>query len=327
MSCHRARIEDACDACVAERPSRLWLAGMLAAALTSVATAEPSTTSSFCGAPGWKVVWRDEFDDATSPLPNPRWWKIEETKYPPGSSNADCRGSDCDLLGSCRDAACTADNVKVRDGRLVLTSQRQQALGRNYTTGAVNGRDLQTWRASSRTGPFRLCVSAILPGASSSKTSQAAAGVWPAHWLMPNDDSCDPDHGEMDVTEMVDGDGNVYSTYHWQDKGAPACAFPNNHSHVYAKTSLGPNWNQTLHEFAVERGVDHVAFALDGKVVLNATRDDPDPARRPVLSDAAWYLILNTAIGGGWPGPATRETQFPITHEVDYVRVAHMKAP
>ena len=153
-----------------------------------------------------------------------------------------------------------------------------------------------------------MCIAAVLPG-----VPGAGEGVWPAHWLMPDDDSCDPDHGEMDVMEMVKADGTLYSTYHWQDRGTK-CAFPKNHSHIYAQRNL-PNWNGTLHEFAVERGDGHVAFALDGEVVLNSSK--------PVFTrSVAWYLLLNTAIGGGWPGSPTAATAMPITHEIEYVRVA-----
>jgi len=134
-------------------------------------------------------------------------------------------------------------------------------------------------------------------------------------------DSCDPDHGEMDIMEMVNGEGDAFSTYHWQAPAAPKCSFPENHSHVYSRTGLAKGWNATLHEFAVERGSSHIAFAVDGVVALNATRSDP-PARRPVLWDVPFYLILNTAIGGGWPGSPSPQTIFPIRHEIDYVRVA-----
>ena len=269
---------------------------------------------SFCDARGWRITWRDEFN---SPKLDAKRWNVLHSTH--DDVNADCHGKTCDLLGGCRDAACMLDDVYVRNGRLVLSSQRRVALGRNFTTGAVTTRDLATFRVGESGQPFRMCISAILPG-----VAGRAAGVWPAHWLMPNTDACDPDEGEMDITEMVDGDGKLYSTYHWQDAGAPPCAYPKFHSHVFSNSTLARGWNATLHEFAVERGAAHVAFALDGKVVLNASAADPSTpkAKRPVFSAVPWYLILNTAIGGGWPGPATADTAFPLRHEIDYVRVA-----
>ena len=121
----------------------------------------------------------------------------------------------------------------------------------------------------------------------------------------------------MDVMEMVNGDGTSYSTYHWQD-GYPTtrCAYPKHHHHIFAQANLSEGWNRTLHEFSVERGTRHIAFALDGRVLLNASSPEAS------FVNTSWYVILNTAIGGGWPGSPTPDTVFPIKHQIDYVRVA-----
>ena len=44
----------------------------------------------------------------------------------------------------------------------------------------------------------------------------AAQGIWPAHWMMPDVEACWPDLGEMDILEMINGDGRVHATYHWE---------------------------------------------------------------------------------------------------------------
>ena len=130
--------------------------------------------------------------------------------------------------------------------------------------------------------------------------------------------------------EMVDGTGTVYSTYHWQDSfPAAKCTYPHNHSHLATDFRLPPRWNATLHEWAVERGPEHVAFALDGVVLLTATKRSHDRVtkRAPKFWDVPWYLILNTAIvgtPGHWPLPANASTAFPSSHMIDYVRVARL---
>ena len=263
-----------------------------------------------------------------------------------GGLRADCHGEACHRLGSCREAACTLDAVEIRDGHLELRSARNVTQGRNFTTGAVNTFNTAHWRASE--GTFRVCIAAVLPG-----VTGHAAGVWPAYWMLPADNTCDPDEGEIDLMEMVNGDGISYSTYHWQT-GYPAtkcecpgeeehdartlrgchpmpmpacpparvclcmyrCAFPKDHLSNYTNASLPAGWNATQHEWAVELGTSHVAFALDGKVMLNVT------APYTKFWDVPWYLILNTAIGGSWPGSPTDATALPIVHKIDYVRVA-----
>ena len=77
---------------------------------------------------------------------------------------------------------------------------------------------------------------------------------------------------------------------------------------------LPPGWNTTFHEFSVERGAAHVAFALDGEVTLNVTT--------AAFWNVPFYLILNTALGGGWPGAVNASTRLPARHRIDYVRVS-----
>mmetsp|Transcript_7591 Transcript_7591/g.16317 ORF Transcript_7591/g.16317 Transcript_7591/m.16317 type:complete len:287 (-) Transcript_7591:40-900(-) len=269
-----------------------------------------AASSGFCDQSGWTQEWADEFEG--SQLDSGKW-KVEVAEAPGLGAGADCAGYACTALGSCREAACVADNVYVEGGKLVLRSDRSGAT--NYTTGAVNTWDKANWKASD--GTFRLCISAKLPGAPDHPAG--SQGLWPAHWLMPNDATCDPDEGEMDIMEMVNGDGMWYGTYHWQtDFPQGNCSFPQNHKSQANGKQL-PTWNSEYHEYAVERGLDHVAFVVDGEVRINITRDTTPS---PVYWDVPWYLILNTAVGGGWPGSPNASTVFPAYHYIDYVRVS-----
>ena len=57
-----------------------------------------------------------------------------------------------------------------------------------------------------------------------------------------------------------------------------------------------------------------MTFAVDGKVTKHISA--------PLFfDDKDFFLILNTAIGGPWPGNATNSTKFPVYHSIDYVRV------
>lgn len=51
----------------------------------------------------------------------------------------------------------------------------------------------------------RFCVRAKLPGAGPGKS----AGLWPAHWMMPADYSKHCGYCELDIMEMVDGNGQA----------------------------------------------------------------------------------------------------------------------
>ena len=41
----------------------------------------------------------------------------------------------------------------------------------------------------------------------------------------------------------------------------------------------------------------------------------------PAPFDENFYILLNVAVGGNFPGPPNSSTVFPVQMEVDYVRV------
>lgn len=95
-------------------------------------------------------------------------------------------------------------NVKVEDGTLVLTTEKEYNLGAdgnyyNYTSGWVTAKD----KLSHMYGKFE--VHAKLPAPS-------ATGTWPAHWLMPQSDQCWPTGGEIDIMEATASP--LFETYH-----------------------------------------------------------------------------------------------------------------
>ena len=124
---------------------------------------------------------------------------------------------------------------------------------------------------------------------------------------------------------------------------------------------MGGGWGDEFHEFAVERSSTAIVFAVDGVVIVNSsayappsrthhlnaavvpdvaavsgtvafldaadlpapapTRAPPAPVDDIKLWPIPFYLILNTAVGGGWPGEPNEGTESPTTHKVDYVHV------
>ena len=249
----------------------------------SISSSAPpvASSASLCDAPGWEIGWRDEFDtfDAST-------W-VKDVRGP-GDSRT-------------RDAAARAENVWVADGALVIEADAAWtgSAWTNLTAGAV--RSTVGFR-----GPARVCVVARLPGGGN--------GVWPAHWLMPLDDSCWPCHGELDIMEMIDADGVLHGTYHWC-ANATCGDGPAHLSDTFQTPVALDGW----HEFAVEFGPGAARFAVDGAFYGSVAPD-------ALLWNTSYYAILNTAIGGPWPRPPDAATTFPNYHRIDAIRVAYPKA-
>lgn len=273
---------------------------MRATSLLAAAACASSAAASFC-APSteWVPAWADEFDGTSIDAAS---WNV-------------LNASD---LGSCRDAWCTPDAVAVRGGALILTTDVAPPgglHGHNWTSGAVNTQGKRSWAPSPW---YRVCVSAILPGGAS--PSSALRGVWPAHWMMPDvAGSCWPDAGEQDIMEMIDGGqggpggpNTVFATYHWSNAPGVNCSGADHSQHGEAQV---PAWRTQFQEFALERGPNHLAFATNGVVTINITN------ATAAFFQVPFYAILNTAIGGSWPGEPNASTALPVHHVIDYVRV------
>jgi beta-glucanase (GH16 family) len=72
--------------------------------------------------------------------------------------------------------------------------------------------------------------------------------------------------------------------------------------------------------FAVEWGPQEVRFYVDDN--LYATRRPADlPAGAHWVYDHPFFILLNLAVGGNWPGNPDNTTKFPQKMLVDYVRV------
>eukprot|EP00656_Telonema_subtile_P051062 TRINITY_DN6781_c0_g1_i1.p1 TRINITY_DN6781_c0_g1~~TRINITY_DN6781_c0_g1_i1.p1 ORF type:complete len:287 (+),score=18.73 TRINITY_DN6781_c0_g1_i1:145-1005(+) len=261
---------------------------LLMAALIILKIADSAMATSFCDASGWSMVWRDEFE---SSLDNSSW-------------TVDLAGNDSQV----RDSLGTAENVWVANGNLVLRTQRESRGGYQYTSGSVQSQGKRSWR-----GVTRACVRARLPG-----VPGGSDGLWPAHWMMPDNHKCWPSNGEIDIMEMINGDGTTHGTYHWQVNGS--CGDP--HPSLGGSTSVA-SWASAYHEYAVEYSLTHMAWALDG-IVFNSicTANVSSTGLPATFFDVPYYMILNSAIGGPWPNPVTNKTVLPAYHYIDYVRIA-----
>jgi beta-glucanase (GH16 family) len=129
-------------------------------------------------------------------------------------------------------------------------------------------------------------------------------GLWPAFWLLPVDHSWPP---EIDILEVLGHEPNkVYTTFHWRDSGGV--------HRSAGQPWVGPDFSADWHTFAVRWQPDSIIWYVDGVERFRYSNRTYIPAKD-------MYLILNLSVGGIWPGPPDKNTQFPAYLDIDYVRV------
>ncbi|MFT3753810.1 MAG: glycoside hydrolase family 16 protein [Paludibacter sp.] len=134
-------------------------------------------------------------------------------------------------------------------------------------------------------------------------------GIWPAFWLLGQNiaEVGSPKCGEIDIMEHVNTEDKIHSAMHWDNNGLV--------SHSGTKTCKVLQF----HTYAVEWNKNSVKWFLDGKKYfegeIKADKHNTAEFQQP------FYIILNMAVGGTWPGKPDNTTTFPDTLYVDYVRV------
>jgi hypothetical protein len=239
--------------------------------------------------PATRLVWSDEFNGAAGSKPDPAKWTIDpgtgqnnEVQYYTNNNNAAMDG-----LGS-----------------LVIEARRETTGGRDYTSHRMNtGNKFHTQYG-------RVEARIKVPRGN---------GLWPAFWMMGADFLTGrpwPYNGEIDIMEVLGRNTTQsYSTLH-----APAYNGGGGYGQAYPATG-GADLATGFHIWSVEWDSKSMSFKLDGQTVFVASKQTVESTRGPWVYDHPFYLILNLAVGGDFPGPVDSGTPFPARMLVDYVRV------
>ena len=242
---------------------------------------------------GWKLSWSDEFNGNS--LDTTKWnvlmretSKHNELQY------------------------YIPEEVYIEDGLLRIRSSRKNYGSQEYTSGRLDTRG----KCAPVYGRFE--IRARLPG---------GQGMWPAHWLYPQNrnwqmeyimaeavaagkESMIPEerpwYSEIDIMEFLGHErGVLYGTLHYYTFDGQK------------KTSSGTwrsstDYSAGFHLYALEWEPDSIRWYIDDQLIHSTVNGIPHTPH---------YLILNTAVGGRWPGDPDSTTVFPQYHDIDYVKI------
>jgi len=148
-------------------------------------------------------------------------------------------------------------------------------------------------------------------------------GIWPAFWMLGADITSAgwPRCGEIDIMENIGKEPTiVHGTVH-----GPGYSGGNGIGSPYSLPG-GQAFSADFHVYAVEWDQATVEFQVDGHVYKRVTPAEL-PAGTQWVYGHPFFLLLNLAVGGNWPGYPDATTKFPQRMLVDYVRVYEKSLP
>jgi beta-glucanase (GH16 family) len=190
-----------------------------------------------------------------------------------------------------------SNNATVANGILTIQARRQAVGGMQYTSSRMNTQGKHQFQYGH--------VEARIQG-------PLGQGYWPAFWMLgANIGSVGwPSCGEIDIMETVNATNTEFGTIHWGNPGA---------THVQTGFNRGMNF-PAWETFAIDWTASSITWLLNGQSFgsaniannINGTEEFHQP----------FFIIVNFAVGGDWPGSPNAGTVFPANLNVDYVHVS-----
>jgi beta-glucanase (GH16 family) len=247
----------------------------------------------------WTLAWSDEFNGPAGSAVDGSKWVMEVGNGSNGWGNHERQYYTNTTKNASMDGA----------GNLVITAYRE-TLGKKY----------RCWYGECQYTSARLKTQGKFEQAYGRFEARLRVpygqGIWPAFWTLGNNIQTAgwPAGGELDIMEHIGREPlNVYGTIHGPGySGAAGIGAP------YSLTSGA--FSDAFHVFAIEWEPNQIRWYVDGNLYQTRTPSDL-PAGSAWVFDHPFFMLLNVAVGGYWPGDPDSTTVFPQKMYVDYVRV------
>jgi beta-glucanase (GH16 family) len=226
-------------------------------------------------------VWSDEFSSNTL---DPNNWTAEIGTGTNGWGNNELQYY-----------TSRPENLIIQNGHLHIIGKKENYQGSEYTSARIKTQSKKTWKYGKIEARIKL------------PTGQ---GLWPAFWMLGQNIGTVswPACGEIDIMEHVNSDHKIHGTVHWDANG---------HAYYGGDTILADVTQ--FHVYTVEWDSASIKWFVDGSKywsanILNGINNTNEFHEQ-------FFILLNMAIGGNFPGSPTANSVIADTVMVDYVRV------
>lgn len=231
----------------------------------------------------WRLVWCDEFDGNEI---NNKYWTLQNGGGIWGNNELQYYTD-------------RPENCFVKDGRLVIRAIKEAYQKNQYTSARIITKEKVDFLYG------KIDIKAKLP---------TGVGLLPAFWLLPCEDTYSDrkKNGEIDIMEMLGNNPKiVYAVAHY------SLADKNKTWGKYDNADI--DFSKDFHIYSLEWSQQELKWLVDNKLYYSMDLERTfDTDYNPFTK--RFYLIMNFAVGGDWPGTPLNKTVFPSDMEIEYVR-------
>ena len=269
---------------------------MLSLAFVLIVLLAPSPASA-----QWTLIWSDEFNGPSGAAPDASKWN-----YDTGGGGFGNNELQVYCAPGSNAAPCSAANTNIFQngaGQLVIRARNS---GGTWTSGRMKTQGKASFQYGRIEARMRLPI---------------GAGLWPAFWMLGTDITSVgwPQCGEQDIMEWVPqyGPSTTSSALH-----GPGYSGGANIGRSFTFPNGGRVDDGNYHVYGVIWAPNRVDFYRDNPATPFFTVTPSNiPAGTQWVYNHPFFLILNLAIGGNFPGPPNASTPNPAQVFVDWVRV------
>jgi beta-glucanase (GH16 family) len=246
--------------------------------------------------PSYNLIWDDEFSGSSMDAKN---WNLDVGNGATGWGNHELQ------------YYTNGQNVTVTGGELTITAKKENTSDLcwynngtcQYTSARLTTKEKREFQYGKIKARIKLPV---------------GNGLWPAFWALGSNypGTAWPKSGESDIMEHKNTDNFTYGALHWYDD-------VNAHGADYSCPPYGstiPTIDPTqYHVYDIEWNETYIRWHVDGiqtcEVYIQNGAGSTEEFHKP------FFLLLNLAVGGDWPGVPVDDNVLPASMYVDYVRV------
>ena len=188
-----------------------------------------------------------------------------------------------------------SQNATIENNMLAITAKRESVGGANYTSARLKTQGHRSWKYG------KIVARIALPG---------FQGSWPGFWMLGDNIGSVgwPACGEIDIMEQINAEQTVHGSTHWYNNGQADWTSS-------AGTNIG-----AFHEYGITWDNQYIRYTIDNNQYAQFYIGGNSGGTN-AFNNNNFFIILNLAVGGNWPGGTVNNGALPGKMLVDYVRV------